>query len=337
MMGTLIHPESNTNKEDKKNTGIYRQAHSIALSAAQRMLSEKFKDSTEIDKDEIEVTTEIVEDKEKSILTVLHATYGDNQQAKQSKEKNDQSKKPFEYENFDLKIQHKELHATSIFLYDWINLLQTPFQGDDDPTLNLNNETSMLHSDLWRFGKDRWLNDSNIFGATRLFQNQFPTSNKIKIFEPQFYTLAATTDYNRLSSIFFHTKMRNRHEKQTLETQKEFFHQYEILLIPVNITNNHWYLIYMHLKEKKVYVIDSLSSQGNRKNEVLFLLSMLCTIVEQQGMLCEIFTTRYWKNNNTIEVPEFPHFIQVMQTSLESIFMHYWLISISSMEVQIRQ
>ena len=277
MMGTLIHPESNTNKKDKKNTDIHRQAHYIALLAAQRMFSEKFKDSTEIDKDEIEVTTEIVEDKEKSILTVLHATYGDNQQAKQSKEKNDQindsyfhdllsvkmkflskmiqfqnqSKKPFEYENFDLKIQHKELHATSIFLYDWINLLQTPFQGDDDPTLNLNNETSMLHSDLWRFGKDRWLNDSNIFGATRLFQNQFPTSDKIKIFEPQFYTLAATTDYNRLSSIFFHTKMRNRHEKQTLETQKEFFHQYEILLIPVNITNNHWYLIYMHLKAKK--------------------------------------------------------------------------------------
>ena len=62
----------------------------------------------------------------------------------------------------------------------------------------------------------------------------------------------------------------------------------------------------MHLKEKKVYVIDSLSSQGNRKNEVLFLLSMLCTIVEQQGMLCEIFTTNYWSYNKTIEVPEFP-------------------------------
>ena len=67
----------------------------------------------------------------------------------------------------------------------------------------------MYHSDLWRLGKERWLNDTNIFGATRLFQEQFPNSEKIKIFEPQFYTLAASTDYNRLSSIFFIQKWRN--------------------------------------------------------------------------------------------------------------------------------
>ena len=237
MMGTLIHPESKNNKNDFENQEIYKEAFGIALSAAHRMFSEIVLPFTEKEKTGSAISTENKEKGEDLIIKMFHEKVDKNQQSKKSKKKNDfylddyftkslslrmqfmskiikfekSDQQPFVYEDFDLEIQHKELQATSIFLYDHVNLLQAPYQNEDNnPSLKINAySTVMYHSDLWRFGKDRWLNDTNIFGATRLFQNQFPASDKINIFEPQFYTLAASTDYNRLSSIFFIQKWRN--------------------------------------------------------------------------------------------------------------------------------
>ena len=333
-MGTLIHPQSKNNKHDVENQEIYKEAFHIALSAAQRMFAEKVSLRTEEEENGSVISAENNENGEELIIKMFHDKVDQSQQLEKSKTNKDSivdeyftkslslkmqflsriikfentDQQPFVYEDFDLKIHHKKLQATSIFLYDHVNLLQAPYQNEENnPSLKIDDySTVMYHSDLWRLGKERWLNDNNIFGASRLFQKQFPDSEKIKIFEPQFYTLAKSTDYKRLSSIFFHTKMEERHQESTLKKQKKFFDQYEILLIPVNITNSHWYLIYMHLKENQVYIIDSISSRGNRKNEVLFLLGMLCQIVEQQNLSCDLFTSKHWSDNNTIKVPEFP-------------------------------
>ena len=245
-MGTLIHPESKKNKNDLENQEIYKEAFGIALSAAHRMFAEIVPPYTEKEKNRSAISTENNENGEELIIKMFHEKVDENQQSKKSKTHNDvyideyftkslslkmqfkskiikfensDQQPAFVYEDFDLEIQHKELQATSIFLYDHVNLLQAPYQNEDNnPSLKINNySTLMYHSDLWRLGKERWLNDNNIFGASQLFQKQFPNSEKIKIFEPQFYTLAEPTDYNRLSSIFFSYKNGGTSSREHLE------------------------------------------------------------------------------------------------------------------------
>ena len=236
-------------------------------------------------------------------------------QLKRSLEFKEINQKPFEYENFDLNVeQPKNLQDDSIFLYNnaksqnTFNQFAYKYQdhpGNPQIKLDDENNLKMHYHNLLMLGEGQYLNDNLILGVSWLFQKQIANTEKIKIFDPTFYTLAEITDYDRLSTIFFHTKHKSHHQEKTLKTQQQFFHQYDILLIPMNM-NLHWYLIYMNLKEKKVYVIDSLSTDTQRRNEVIFLLTMLCTIVETNSLTCNFFTTKYWVQNNLIKVPEFP-------------------------------
>ena len=337
--GLLLHPKSEANKVDKSKNKTYERAFDIARNAAVQLIAQKLKASfTEIDEQEGEISKETVEKTEELIIKKCFGSVVSNQQAIPAAKKEEGTafldtyiaenlqskmkllsnalkfekikKKPFEYdEDFNLEIHHtKELQDDSTFLYDYAKSEKFDFKVHSNPRIKLNHDINIeiYYEDLLKLGEGKWLNDSLINGVARVFQQQIPETAKIKIFETTFYTLAEITDYNRLSTIFFNTKYSKRHEDKTLQKQQEFFHQYDILLVPMNIVQGHWYLIYMHLKEKKVYVIDSMPSQRNRSDEVMFLLTMLCTIVDVNSLPCEFFTVNHWLKNSLIEVPEFP-------------------------------
>ena len=111
------------------------------------MFSEIVLPFTEKEKTGSAISTENKEKGEDLIIKMFHEKVDKNQQSKKSKKKNDfylddyftkslslrmqfmskiikfekSDQQPFVYEDFDLEIQHKELQATSIFIYDRIN------------------------------------------------------------------------------------------------------------------------------------------------------------------------------------------------------------------------
>ena len=116
------------------------------------------------------------------------------------------NQKPFEYENFDLNVeQPKNLQDDSIFLYNnaksqnTFNQFAYKYQdhpGNPQIKLDDENKLKMHYHDLLMLGEGQYLNDNLILGVSRLFQKQIANTEKIKIFDPTFYTLAEITDYN---------------------------------------------------------------------------------------------------------------------------------------------
>ena len=112
--------------------------------------------------------------------------------------------------------------------------------------------------------KKEKLNDEVINSAAILFELDYPET-KACVLSTYFYNFIMDNDWAKARDLIFKRVLKRKwsyeDEKQDVN---EVFAKYDFILIPINNGNDHWVIIYLNLKEKLIYCLDSASGLGKK-------------------------------------------------------------------------